>query len=99
MLFQNTFVPAVYFLLASQRLVHALPQDNGLNSDTNTLASVPCDDISKYTVQVSSIFYVLNSLLSAFTFANLLFECSGLEVIIANALPWPAASSTHAGSA
>lgn len=48
--FQNIFVQVMSFFLVGQGLIHALPTET---ASLDVRASVPCDDISKYTLQVS----------------------------------------------
>jgi hypothetical protein len=48
--FQNIFVQVVSFFLVGQRLIHALPAET---ASLEIGAKIPCDDISKYTLQVS----------------------------------------------
>jgi hypothetical protein len=50
MLFQKLFVQIASLLLVGQAVVHALPKGP---SSLEERGDVPCDDISKYSVEVS----------------------------------------------
>ena len=87
--FHNIFVQVVSFFLVGQWLIHALPAEA---ASLETRASIPCDDISKYTLEVSQcIVDIANS-----HFANPSFNFSIFEAVTVNALPRPPVSSTHA---